>query len=68
MEETAQTYNAIYGDRFSRIEPNFLLPINDFLNREKQQVRAVRALTNTLNTTRAKRLNPDDKTFLWARL
>ena len=27
-----------------------------------------RALTNTLNTTRAKRLNPDDKTFLWARL
>lgn len=60
--------NFSFAPDFSRIEPNFLLPINDFLNREKQQVRAVRALTNTLNTTRAKRLNPDDKTFLWARL
>lgn len=60
--------NFSFAPDFSRIEPNFLLPINDFLNREKQQLRAVRALTNTLNTTRAKRLNPDDKTFLWARL
>ncbi len=60
--------NFSFAPDFSRIEPNFLLPINDFLKREKQQTRAVRALTNTLNTTRAKRLNPDDKTFLWVKL
>lgn len=60
--------NFSFTPDFSRIEPKFLLPINDFLNREKQQARAVRALTNTFNTVRAKKLNPDDKTFLWARL
>lgn len=60
--------NFSFAPDFSRIEPNFLQPINDFLNREKQQTRAVRALINTFNTARAKRLNPDDKTFLWAKL
>ncbi len=60
--------NFSFDQDFNSIKPNFLLPINDFLCREKQQAKAVRALANTLNTTRAKQLNPDDKTFLWAKL
>lgn len=60
--------NFSFAPDFSRIEPNFLLPINNFLNTEKLKTKAVRALSNTLNTARAQKLNPDDKTFLWARL
>lgn len=60
--------NFSFAPDFSRIEPNFLLPINNFLDGEKLKTKAVRALSNTLNTMRAQKLNPDDKTFLWAKL
>ncbi len=60
--------NFSFAPDFSRIEPNFLLPINNFLDGEKLKTKAVRALSNTLNTMRAQKLNPDDKTFLWVKL
>ena len=60
--------NFSFSPDFSRIEPNFLLPISNFLKTEPQKARAERALANTLNTARAQKLNPDDKTFLWAKL
>ena len=49
-------------------ERNFIDPIHDFLSREPCKERAVRALSNTLQTPRAKKLNSDDKTLLWAEL
>ena len=60
--------NFSFSQDFSRIEPNFLLPINNFLKTESQKDRAERALSNTFNTAKAQKLNPDDKTFLWAKL
>jgi hypothetical protein len=33
-----------------------------------QKKRAEQALANTLNDTKAQRLNADDKTFFWAKL
>ena len=60
--------NFSFSPDYKSIEPNFLLPINNFLSQEKQKTRAERALSNTLNTAKAQRLNPDDKTFLWAKL
>lgn len=50
------------------VERNFVGPIDDFLGREKNRVRAEKALSNTLSAPRAQQLNPDDKTLLWARL
>lgn len=49
-------------------EKNFIEPIHDFLCNEPHKRRAVRALSNTLRTARAQRLNSDDKTLLWAQL
>ena len=50
------------------IENGFVEPINRFLHGETNRCKAVRALNNTLGTPRASRLNPDDKTLLWAGL
>ena len=60
--------NFSFSGDYSQIEPKFLQPINDFLLQEKNQKKATRALINTFNTTRAKKINPDDKTFLWVKL
>lgn len=60
--------NFSFSPDFSAIEKNFIIPIDNFLSKEKLKTKAVRALTNTLNTPQAKKLNPDDKTFLWAKL
>lgn len=60
--------NFSFSPDFSNIEKNFIIPIDTFLSKEKLKSRARRALSNTLNTEQAKKLNPDDKTFLWAKL
>ena len=49
-------------------EKNFIDPIHDFLIKEPCKRRAERALRNTLQTSKAQRLNSDDKTLLWAEL
>lgn len=50
---------------FSDIERKFIDPINNFLNNEQNIAKSRKALVNTLNTPRAQKLNPDDKTLLW---
>lgn len=50
----------------TELESGFVEPINHFLLQETNPKRAARALKNTLSTPRAVKLNPDDKTFLWA--
>ena len=60
--------NFSFSNDFTNIEKNFLMPIDLFLTKERLKSKAVRALTNTLNNSMAKKLNPDDKTFLWAKL
>ena len=53
---------------FSVIESKFITPINDFLKAEKSLSKAKKALTNTLNTPKAHKLNPDDKTLVWIKV
>lgn len=60
--------NFSFSADFRNIEKQFILPIHNFLNEEKSTVKAKRALANTLNNDKARRLNSDDKTLLWARL
>lgn len=60
--------NFSFSADFNQIERNFILPINNFLTQEQNQGKAIRALNNTLNTSRARKLNSDDKTLLWAKL
>lgn len=57
-----------FSKDYREIEKGFILPINDFLSKEKMKSRATRALANTLNTPRAQKLNPDDKTLIWAKV
>jgi len=57
-----------FSQDYRNIEKGFILPINNFLSEEKAKGRAVRALANTLNMPRAQRLNPDDKTLIWAKV
>ena len=60
--------NFVFADDFYKIRKNFLYPIIDYLNTEKSKTSAVNALRNTLNDSRAQRINADDKTLLWAKL
>ena len=60
--------NFSFSADFRNIEKKFILPIHQFLMQEKSKVKARRALANTLNDAKARRLNSDDKTLLWARL
>lgn len=60
--------NFSFSPDYSRIESRFLLPIDRFLTKERFKKRASRALHNTLSTPQAQKINPDDKTFLWAKL
>lgn len=57
-----------FKNNFMEIENAFIEPINQFLSHETDFARALRALNNTLSAPKACRLNPDDKTFLWADL
>lgn len=57
----------VFGEDFS-IRQNFLIPIVEYLENEKDKKRAIRALQNTLNDRKAQRINPDDKTLLWIKL
>ena len=50
---------------FDEIEHKFVLPINDYLSKERSLIKAKKALINTLNTPRAQKLNSDDKTLVW---
>lgn len=50
------------------VENGFIEPINRYLKSEQNKMQALRALNNTLDTKQARRLNSDDKTFLWAGL
>lgn len=60
--------NFSFSADFRNIEKQFILPIHNFFMQEKSKLKAQRALANTLNNSKAKRLNSDDKTLLWARL
>ena len=53
---------------YSEIEKGFIIPINNFLKTEISKNKARRALTNTLNTPKAQKLNSDDKTLVWAEI
>lgn len=50
------------------LKDGFIEPINRYLQNEPNKLKALRALNNTLDTKQARKLNSDDKTFLWAGL
>lgn len=58
--------NFAFDNDYTEIKTGFIDPIHRFLCLETQKTRACHALRQTLSTPRACRLNPDDKTFLWA--
>ncbi len=57
-----------FSPDFCQLEPAFVEPINNFLQKEKNKTKATAALNNTLNNVQAKKINSDDKTLLWARI
>lgn len=59
--------NFSFSQDFSQIEKRFLLPIHEFLCRETKKYKAINALNKTLSNPKAERINPDDKTILWAK-
>ncbi len=60
--------NFAFKNDYEEIETGFVYPINMFLHNEKNKNKALRALNNTLANPKALKINPDDKTFLWAGL
>ena len=60
--------NFAFKNDYEEIETGFVNPINIFLHNEKNKNKALRALNNTLANPKALKINPDDKTFLWAGL
>lgn len=60
--------NFSFSKDFNQIEERFLSPINDFLNKETIKCKAEKALKKTLGNPKAEKINPDDKTILWARV
>lgn len=58
----------VFSDDLYEIRQNFLIPIIEYLESEKDKKRALKALHNTLNDRKAQRINPDDKTILWVKL
>jgi hypothetical protein len=50
------------------LKKGFVEPINTYLKAESNKGRALKALNNTLDTGPAKKLNLDDKTFVWVGL
>ena len=57
-----------FSKDFQTIEKSFLQPISDYLTKEPCKAKAIRALTNTLSTPQASKLNSDDKTLVWIKL
>ena len=60
--------NFSFSRDYQSVEKSFLQPIADFLSRESSKTKAVRALSNTLSTPKALKLNSDDKTLVWIKL
>lgn len=60
--------NFSFSKDFNNIEEKFLSPINEFLNNEPIKSKAVKALKKTLGNPKAEKINPDDKTMLWAKI
>ena len=58
----------VFADDYSKIRQNFLIPIAEYLDNEKNKKKAINALYNTLDDNKAQRINPDDKTILWIKL
>lgn len=58
----------VFSDDFYQIRQQFFIPIAEYLEQEKRKTYAAKALYNTLNDSKAQRLNADDKTILWAKL
>ena len=56
----------VFSDDFFKIHRKFLIPVVEYLENEPYKTSAVKALNNTLNDSRAQRINADDKTILWA--
>ena len=52
----------------TRLKCGFIEPINKYLSGEDNKLKALKALNNTLDTKQARKLNSDDKTFLWVGL
>lgn len=53
---------------YTQVMEKFIVPIDDFLRKEKSKSKALKALENTLNNPQARKINSDDKTLLWAHL
>lgn len=60
--------NFAFSNDFQSIEKGFVLPIDEFLSQQKATARARQALANTLDNAKARKLNSDDKTLLWAKV
>lgn len=60
--------NFALSDDMCKLKNGFIEPINKYLKNETNKTRALTALNNTLNTKQARKLNSDDKTFLWVGL
>lgn len=60
--------NFSFSRDYKTIEKSFLQPIADYLNKETNKTKALRALSNTLSTPQASKLNSDDKTLIWIKL
>ena len=60
--------NFSFSKDYSHIEKNFIVPIDTFLSNATNKRKAQKALENTLNNAKARKLNSDDKTLLWVKL
>lgn len=60
--------NFALSDDMRYLKQGFIEPIHQYLKTESNKFKALSALNNTLNTKQARKLNSDDKTFLWAEL
>ncbi|MDR1693606.1 MAG: protein phosphatase 2C domain-containing protein [Lactobacillaceae bacterium] len=60
--------NFSFSKDFNTIQAGFLSPINDFLLNEPVKAKALKALKKTLGNPKAEKINPDDKTILWAKV
>lgn len=60
--------NFALSEDMRHLKEGFIEPISRYLRNEPNKQRALKALNNTLDTRQARKLNADDKTFLWAGL
>lgn len=60
--------NFALTDDMCKLKGGFIEPIYQYLKNEPSKTRALAALNNTLDTGKARKLNSDDKTFLWVEL